>query len=42
MGLIKIKNNIDKIAKLHNVANQTLWDMFFFRELFKSYFKIKT
>lgn len=30
MGLVKIKNNIDKLAKLHNVANQTLWDMFFF------------
>ena len=30
MGLAKIKNNIDNLAKSNNVANQTLWDMFFF------------
>ncbi len=30
MGLGIIKNNIDNLAKVHNVANQTLWDMFFF------------
>ena len=30
MGLAKIKNTIDHLAKSHNVANQTLWDMFFF------------
>ena len=30
MGLAKTKNNIDYIAKTYNVANQTLWDVFFF------------
>ena len=30
MGLAKIKNCIDKLAKERNVAHQTLWDMFFF------------
>ena len=30
MGLAQIKNNIDNLAKSYNVANQTLWDMFFF------------
>lgn len=29
MGLAKIKNNIDNLAKLHNIETQTLWDMFF-------------
>lgn len=41
MGLIKIKNNIDKIAKLHNVANQTLWDMFFFENFLNRISKSK-
>ncbi len=44
MGLAKIKNNIDNLAKSHNVANQTLWDMFFFENflnrLSKSKYKI--
>lgn len=30
MGLAKIKNTIDHLAKSHNDTNQTLWDMFFF------------
>lgn len=30
MGLVKIKNNIDNLSRTRNVANQTLWDMFFF------------
>ncbi len=45
MGLAKIKNNIDRLAKLRNVENQTLWDMFFFENflnrLSKSKYKTK-
>ena len=35
------KNNIDKIAKLQNVANQTLWDMFFFENFLNRISKSK-
>lgn len=41
MGLAKIKNKIDNLAKSYNVANQTLWDMFFFKKFFKSFIKVK-
>lgn len=49
MGLGKIKNYIDNLAKSHNVANQTLWDMFFFENFlnrlskskYKTYFVFK-
>lgn len=40
MGLMKIKNNIDNLARLNNIANQTLWNMFFFK-LFKTFVKIR-
>lgn len=41
MGLGKIKNNIDNLAKSHNVANQTLWDMFFFENFLNRLSKSK-
>ena len=41
MGLAKIKNNIDNLAKSHNVANQTLWDMFFFENFLNHLSKSK-
>ena len=41
MGLAKIKNNIDNLAKSHNVANQTLWDMFFFENFLNRLSKSK-
>ena len=41
MGLAKIKNNIDNLAKSYNVANQTLWDMFFFENFLNRLSKSK-
>ena len=41
MGLAKIKNNIDNLAKSYNVANQTLWDMFFFEKFLNRLSKSK-
>ena len=41
MGLGKIKNNIDNLAKSHNVANQTLWDIFFFENFLNRLSKSK-
>ena len=40
MGLARIKGNIDKLAKTRNIANQTLWDMFFFENFFAIIFSI--
>lgn len=45
MGLAKTKSNIDSLSRSQNVANQTLWDMFFFENflnrLVKSKYKSK-
>ena len=41
MGLAKIKNNIDNLAKSYNVSNQTLWDMLFFENFLNRLSKSK-
>lgn len=41
MGLARIKENIDKLAKTKNIANQTLWDMFFFENFLNRLSKSK-